>query len=180
MTAPQRSVKGPVVLSAAFLAIVLGWLAPLEGDPMKDGKHVSYLDVVAKPPVWTICLGVTGKDIVAGMEWNNGQCLERMRPMIQQFSDAIMTCIVVPIFAREHLAFLSLAWNIGTPAFCRSTVVKRVNRQDYVGACDAILVWKRAGGKDCSVKGGGCYGIWVRRKLEHNLCRGYLVVPGLF
>lgn len=174
MSDQARTIKGPMALGTAFLLVIMGWLGQLEGN-----VHKAYLDNNASPPVWTICMGVTGPDVVEGLELSDKECVARMQPMIQAFSDRVLTCVVVPVFVREHLAYLLLAWNIGTNAFCQSSVVKRANRQDYAGACDAILMWKRAGGKDCSARNSGCYGIWVRRQIERNICRGYLVVPGV-
>ena len=51
---------------------------------------------------------------------------------------------------------------------------------DVLGACDAILMWKSARIKgvkvDCSTQGSGCPGIWVRRNVERDLCRGEISV----
>lgn len=49
--------------------------------------------------------------------------------------------------AKPYVAFLSLSYNFGTSAFCRSTVVKRANAGDVKGACGAISMWDRADGK---------------------------------
>ena len=44
-------------------------------------------------------------------------------------------------------ALVSLVFNIGTGAFARSTLLKRLNVGDYNGAAEAFLMWRNAGGK---------------------------------
>ena len=43
--------------------------------------------------------------------------------------------------------------NIGTTAYCRSTVARRFNAGDFVGACNGFLSWSygRSPGQDCSI-----------------------------
>jgi lysozyme len=73
----------------------------------------------------------------------------------------------VPIYQHEADAYASLAYNIGAPAFCRSTIVKRLkqNPPDYAGACREILRWTRAGGRELP-------GLVKRRRAEYQMCKG--------
>lgn len=64
---------------------------------------------------------------------------------------------------RPLAASISLAYNIGVPAFARSTVARRFNRGDWRGGCDAFLAWNRAGGKVVR-------GLTRRRADERRLC----------
>ncbi len=64
---------------------------------------------------------------------------------------------------RSIAAFVSLAYNIGASAFCKSTVVKRFKSGDYYGACAAIEMWNQAGGKVWP-------GLVVRRADERAMC----------
>jgi lysozyme len=73
----------------------------------------------------------------------------------------------VPLTQNEADAFASLAYNIGSRAFCRSTIVKKLkqNPPDYAGACEAILMWNRAGGQVLP-------GLTKRRQAEYRMCMG--------
>jgi lysozyme len=56
---------------------------------------------------------------------------------------------IAPGFARppsphQAAAMLSLAYNIGTAAFCGSTLLRKFNRGDVAGAADQFLVWDKA------------------------------------
>lgn len=79
--------------------------------------------------------------------------------------EAIKKCITAPLFQHEWDSFVSLAYNIGTGAFCKSTVVKLVNAYDYVGACVAIERFNKAGGKVLK-------GLVKRRAAERAMCEG--------
>jgi len=85
---------------------------------------------------------------------------------------AIKACVTAPMHQHEYDAFVSLAYNVGTGAFCSSTLVKKLNALDYTGACAEILRWRFFQGKDCSDAKSGCMGIWLRRRGEYQLCQG--------
>lgn len=73
----------------------------------------------------------------------------------------------VPLAQHEFDAFVSLAYNIGAGAFCRSTLVKRLKQTppDYAGACAEIKRWTRAGGREL-------LGLVRRREDEYRMCMG--------
>ena len=113
------------------------------------------------------------------------KALQRKLSDVKNFEGAIKQCVNVPLHQYEYDAYVDLAYNIGVgksgvvDGFCESrrggpsTLVKRLNAQDYAGACDAILQWKKAGGVDCSLPGNKtCHGLWDRRQRMHKQCLG--------
>jgi lysozyme len=60
-------------------------------------------------------------------------------------------------------ASVSLAYNIGTAGFCRSTAAKRFRAGDVRGGCNAFLVWNKAGGRVVA-------GLARRRSAERSIC----------
>jgi lysozyme len=73
----------------------------------------------------------------------------------------------VPLYQYEADAYASLAYNIGSGAFCHSTLVKKLEQTppDYAGACREILRWNRAGGQVLP-------GLTKRREAEYRMCKG--------
>lgn len=73
----------------------------------------------------------------------------------------------LPLYQHEWDAYVSLSYNIGSAGFCRSTIVKRLkqNPPDYAGACQAIMLWNKAGGKVWP-------GLVKRRQDEYRRCIG--------
>ena len=82
--------------------------------------------------------------------------------------EAIKKCIRVPMYQHEWDSMVSFSYNVGTNAFCNSTLVKRLNASDYVGACNELTRWVKAGGKVLP-------GLVKRREAERQLCLGNTV-----
>lgn len=163
MVNDNRSLIAILALSAAGLvgiAVDEGYTAKAVPDPVKG---------TAVP---TIGFGTTG-GVRMGDTTTPVKALERKLSDVQKYEGAIKQCVKVPLYQYEYDAYINLAYNIGPNAFCTSTIVKRLNAQDYPGACDAILMWKRVGDVDCSAPGNKtCSGLWERRKRLHSQCLG--------
>ena len=175
MSTSNRSLIASLVLSAAGLvgiAVNEGYTDKAVPDPVKG---------TAVP---TIGFGTTG-GVKMGDTTTPVKALQRKLSDVQKFEGAIKQCVKVPLHQYEYDVYVDLASNTGTgkagvsDGFCElkaggpSTLVKRLNAQDYVGACDAILQWKKSGTVDCSVPGNGvCEGLWKRRQRMRKKCLG--------
>lgn len=144
------------LVTLALSALGLVGIAAHEGYSDK-----AYQDIVG---IWTIGFGTT-KDVKPADKIDPVKALQRKAEDIVKFEGSIKQCVTVPLHQHEYDAYVSLAYNIGPSAFCNSTLVKRLNQQDYAGACKEILRWNRAGGR--VVKG-----LAVRREAEYRQCIG--------
>lgn len=121
----------------------------------------AYQDIVG---VWTIGFGST--DNVKPTEKTDPvKALRRAVTELGQMESQIKKCVSVDLTQYEYDAYLSLSYNIGTGAFCRSTLVKKLNAKDYEGACKEILRWNKAGGREVR-------GLTIRRQAEYKQCMG--------
>lgn len=68
---------------------------------------------------------------------------ELLRSDLRWCSEAVESSVRVPLTQKQFDALYSLCFNIGETAFKKSTVVKRLNQNDYKGAADAILMWNK-------------------------------------
>ena len=68
---------------------------------------------------------------------------ELLRSDLKWCSEAVEGAVKVPLAQAQFDALYSLCFNIGGTAFKNSTVVKRLNANDYQGAADAILMWNK-------------------------------------
>ncbi len=102
------------------------------------------------------------------------KALARALNDIQKYEGAIKRCVKVPLHQHEYDAFVDFAYNVGTAPFCRSTLVKKLNAEDYAGACDEFLRWRYYKGQDCSLPENKrlCGGLWTRRQAERAMCLG--------
>lgn len=149
--------KSALALTAS--ALVVGSLAGYEGY-----REHAYRDSVGVP---TIGFGSTA-GVRMGQRTDPVRAVQRLARETDAFAREIATCIGdVPLAQHEFDAFASLAYNIGAPAFCASTLVKRLQTTppDYPGACAQILRWTYAGGKVEP-------GLLTRRKAEYRQCMG--------
>lgn len=112
----------------------------------------------------TIGFGTT-EGVKIGDRTTPPEALARALRDVQKFEGAIKRCVKVPLAQREYDAYLQLSYNIGETAFCGSTLVKKLNAQDYDGACREILRWNRAQGREVR-------GLTIRREGEYKLCKG--------
>lgn len=147
-----RTKIGALSLSAAALLAI----ATHEGYYEK-----AYQDIVG---VWTIGFGSTD-NVKPGDKTDPVKALRRAVAELDQMEGQVKKCVKVDLAQYEYDAYLSLSYNIGTGAFCRSTLVKKLNAQDYEGACKEILRWNKAGGKEVR-------GLTLRREAEFKKCIG--------
>lgn len=121
----------------------------------------AYQDIVG---VWSIGFGTT-EGVKPNQTITPVQAISRALTDAQKFEGALKQCVTVPLHQHEYDAYVSLSYNIGSGAFCHSTLVKKLNAGDYDGACKEILRWNRAGGKEVR-------GLTIRRQQEYVLCMG--------
>lgn len=93
------------------------------------------------------------------------KALARALTDVQKYEGAIKQCVTSPLYQYEYDAYLDLAYNIGTSAFCHSQIVAHLNAHDYVGACQHILDWDKFKGKPLR-------GLTIRRQAEYKQCIG--------
>jgi lysozyme len=129
--------------------------------------HEGYSDKAIIPvpgDVPTVGFGTTG-GVKMGDTTTPVRALQRAYEDLSAMELRLRACIRVPLYQHEYDAFLSLSSNIGTGAFCGSTLVRKLNAYDYAGACKEILRWDKFKGKPLA-------GLTKRRQAEYRLCTG--------
>lgn len=112
--------------------------------------------------IWTIGYGSTGSNVFPGLTITQAEADRLLDQDLVRFEKTVNENVRVPINQNQYDALVSLSYNIGTTAFSRSTVLRRLNEGDYEGAADAILWWNK-------VKGKVIKGLVNRRKAEREL-----------
>lgn len=152
MNDKRRAIAGLTLASATLVAFVVGW----EGN-----EPTTYRDIVGIP---TVCAGITDPSVaVPGKTYTEAECQALNSQEIAEHAERAIQCVNVRLSQGEYEAYASLAYNIGTPNFCGSTLVKKLNSGDRPGACAEILRWNRAGGKVVR-------GLTNRRQAENKMC----------
>lgn len=133
----------------------------------EEGERLTaYADVIG---VWTIGVGhtgtVDGKPVAKGMVISTDKSRELLSADLSKFESAISRLVKVPLKQYEFDALVSLVFNIGETNFARSTLLKKLNANDFKGAAEQFLVWKNAGGRPVQ-------GLLNRRKREKDMFNG--------
>lgn len=122
----------------------------------------AYRDIVGK---LTIGYGDT-ENVEPGMTITAQEAEDRLRNRLERdFVPGVFTALTRAPNQHQFDAMCSLAYNVGVPAFQRSTLVKRFNAGAMEAAADQFLVWHYAGKK--SIKG-----LRKRRAAERMLFLG--------
>ena len=114
-----------------------------------EGKRLTaYDDGVG---VWTIGFGTTvypnSIKVKKGDACTEAQAKAYMAHDLKKFESAVNNAVKIPLNQNQFDALVSLAYNIGTDAFSKSTLMKKLNANDIRGAADQFDVLVNAGGK---------------------------------
>lgn len=126
---------------------------------MWEGKsNDPYKDIVG---VWTVCYGETR---VKMRRYTDAECTAMLQEGLADFAGPVLKRNP-DLRNRPHAlaAAVSLSYNIGTAAYTRSTVARRFSERRWREACDAFLMWTKAGGRTVQ-------GLVNRRRHERALC----------
>lgn len=127
--------------------------------------HEGYTDKAIQPVPgdrWTYGFGTTD-GVKPGDQITPPKALAKALIDVQKFEGAIKTCVKVDLTQDEYDAYTSLTYNIGASAFCKSTLVARLNEGRFIDACREILRWDKFQGKPLA-------GLTKRRQAEHAQC----------
>jgi lysozyme len=95
----------------------------------------------------TIGHGHTGPDVVIGQRITAEAAARLLAADLGEAEQGVATTVRVPLSGNEFAALVSLAFNIGCRSFARSTLLRRLNAGDRLGAAAEFARWNRAGGK---------------------------------
>lgn len=133
-------------------------------------SHEGYRETAYTPvpgDVATVGFGSTtrpdGSPVRIGDKTNPVEALQRTLAHLQQDESGIKRCVTAPLTQGEFDAYASLVYNIGPGAFCKSALVRKLNKLDYDGACREILNWDKFKGKPLR-------GLTTRRQEEYGRC----------
>ena len=148
--------RGLLAIVGAGAAAVL-----LAFTPVQEGRSLTtYRDIGG---VLTYCDGAT-ENARAGQVYTPAQCDAQLDRDLERHAAGIAKCIPMErLTDGQRVAFVDAAFNIGVSAFCGSSMARKTNAGDMAGACDALLLWNRAGGREV-------VGLTKRRQRERELC----------
>ena len=115
-------------------------------------KVTAYPDPATGDKPWTIGIGSTtdedGYPIGPGTVWTVERARKRFRAHLEEFGREVDSLLGdAPTTAAQKAALTSLAYNIGSHALGRSTLLRRHKEGNYKAASYEFTRWRRAGGR---------------------------------
>ena len=138
---------------------VLEFITTWEGNVLR-----AYKDAVGR---WTIGVGIIdSKYAFEGNVITNEQSIELAFEHINRDIQACNRLVKVPTSPEQQVALLSFCYNFGTHQFSTSTLLRKLNAGDYMGAYAEFPRWNkgRVNGKLVVIRG-----LVNRRKAEADL-----------
>jgi lysozyme len=131
----KRIIGGAVIISA----LTIWFVTNNEGTVYK-----AYPD---QGGVWTICVGHTGPTIRPGQRATQAECDEYLRQDLQKAADAVDTLVKVSLNDNQRTALIDFTFNVGTKAFAKSTLLRKLNAGCYECVGPELLKWIIVAGK---------------------------------
>lgn len=104
---------------------------------------VGYLDDNGIP---TAGYGHTGADVKVGAQYTEEQADAWFVTDSSWVSDCIAKQVKVSLTQGQYDALFSFIYNVGSGAFCSSTLLKKLNADDYASVPAEMLKWTISGG----------------------------------
>ena len=111
--------------------------------------------------VLTIGFGHT-RGVLENKTITEKEAVKLLKEDLEIFEKAVKNFTKIPINQNEYDALVSFVYNIGQTAFKNSTLLKKLNNGDKIGAANQFLRWNKAGGKVLN-------GLVKRREAEKKL-----------
>lgn len=164
MKHPRTTIGVLSLSAAAFVALVAheGYtdkaVVPVKGDRPTVGFGSTFRD--------------DGTPVQMGDTITAPQAVQRTFKHIEKDANIIKQCVTMPLHQAEFDILNDFAYQYGTTATCKSSMVRHINAGRYAEACQAYGQYKFVGKppRDCSVRANGCYGVFTRSQERVRKC----------
>lgn len=132
--------------------------------------------IPTKGDVLTIGHGSTryedGRPVRMGDTITPPRARELARSLMQQDCKRMADTLPgVKLYQEEYDVYCNFVGQFGMTNWRGSSMQKRLLAGNYVGACNALLLYKYSAGYDCSIPGNKrCGGVWTRQQERNRKC----------
>lgn len=133
-------------IDRAVVARVAG--AATVATALFTAQFEGYSNKVYSDPVGinTVCVGhartdPNGKPLRLGQSYSDDVCSYLLGKDISEADRAVQRLVKVPLSEGERIAYTDFAFNAGAANLAASTLLKKVNAGDRVGACHELPRW---------------------------------------
>ena len=141
--------RSAYALAAVAFRISLSAAQEVDGEALRltEASEGCLLTAYRDPVgVLTIGWGHTGHDVYEGMVITRAQAEELLRQDMIIAEMCVNHDVKVPLTQNQFDALVDLTFNIGGPNFANSTLLRKLNARDYVGAAAEFSRWNQSKG----------------------------------
>jgi lysozyme len=107
-------------------------------------KDYAYIDTDGTPVIGYGLSRIGGLPVQIGDRISPTQADAALNAHLREIDRELDEVIKVDLSDRQLSAVISLAYNVGVDGIKSSTLVEKINAEDYVGAADEFLRWDKA------------------------------------
>lgn len=124
--------------------VALEFIAEFEQGPKGGPALEAYL---CPAGVWTIGFGHT-KNVHKGDTITRNEAYDLLTKDLVQTQEELAAIVKVPVTENQFIALMSWLFNLGlTPAVRRSTLLRKLNAEDYEGVAEEFPKWRKSAGQ---------------------------------
>jgi lysozyme len=157
-TVNETGLPAPVERAAIIAGLMV--LTP----EMEGTVYEAYPDTGG---VWTICTGHT-KGVRRGDVATVEECAAYLRGDLGGAVDFVMRNVPRATIWQK-IAMADFVYNLGAPAFIKSTLYRQALAGNWAAAAEQFRRWVFVGGLDCRIPASNCRGIPLRREMQRSL-----------
>jgi lysozyme len=153
-----RKITATAAVAATLAMPITAHHEGLSLKPYYDPAHIK-----------TVCRGETSIEM---RTYTEKECDDIFWTRLGFFAMGVELLVKPKMPPEVHAAATDLAYNVGLPTFAKSTMRRKLNAQDWLGACGQIMRYVWVGKKNCTLPQyqSDCGGIPKRRKDVTTLC----------
>lgn len=144
-------------LALGAIALAAAMVASFEGLRTKAYPDPAYGEFIP-----TICFGHT-QGVKMGDEKTPQECSAILASDVAATAHDVESVVTVPLTEGEEAAYTSFVFNVGIGKFRTSTMLRKLNAGDHIGACNELPNWKYSNGVVMA-------GLVRRRADEQQMC----------
>jgi lysozyme len=107
-------------------------------------KDYAYIDTDGTPVIGYGLSRIGGIPVQIGDRISTTQADAALNSHLREIHRELDKVIKVKLSDRQFSALASISYNVGVDSIKTSTLVKKINAQDYTGAADEFLRWDKA------------------------------------
>lgn len=129
-------------------------------------KDHAYIDTDGTPVIGYGLSRINGRRVSLGDRINQHQAHQALNLHLEEIHQELARVVEVPLNEHQLSALASISFNVGVDSIKESTLLRKINTQDYLGAANEFLRWDKANLRGRLVR---LPGLTRRRQAERKL-----------